>query len=151
MTPEPPARAGASCGPSNRKATRQHPSAWTRQLRLRVRRDPACARSACTVSLRSPEPSWTGSLNTHTGRTRDSGPTPQPLQRLKTKDEKLPAGMPRLRLCCARDVSLRGHSTRHWMTCLSFLILVFYFLSFDFLGPHPWHMEVSRLGVGSEL
>ena len=23
----------------------------------------------------------------------------------------------------------------------------FYFLFFGFLGPHPWHMEVPRLGV----
>ena len=25
------------------------------------------------------------------------------------------------------------------------------FLFFAFLGPHPWHMEVSKLGVKSEL
>ena len=25
------------------------------------------------------------------------------------------------------------------------------FVCFCFLGPHPWHMEVSRLGVKSEL
>ena len=29
--------------------------------------------------------------------------------------------------------------------------LFFFFLSFVFLGPPPWHMEVSRLGVKSEL
>ena len=33
--------------------------------------------------------------------------------------------------------------------CLS--IYLFIFLSFVFLGPHPWHMEVSRLGVKLEL
>ena len=27
----------------------------------------------------------------------------------------------------------------------------FFFLSFVFLGLHPWHMELSRLGVESEL
>ena len=27
----------------------------------------------------------------------------------------------------------------------------FIFLSFVLLGPHPWHMEVSRLGVQSKL
>ena len=27
----------------------------------------------------------------------------------------------------------------------------FLFFSFVFLGPHPWHMEIPRLGVGSEL
>ena len=26
-----------------------------------------------------------------------------------------------------------------------------FFLSFVFLGPHPWHMEVPRLGAKSEL
>ena len=28
---------------------------------------------------------------------------------------------------------------------------LFVFLSFVFLGSHPWHMEVPRLGVESEL
>ena len=27
----------------------------------------------------------------------------------------------------------------------------FFFLSFVLLGPHPWHMEVSRLGAELEL
>ena len=27
----------------------------------------------------------------------------------------------------------------------------FYLFIFLFLGPHPWHMEVPRLGVESEL
>ena len=31
------------------------------------------------------------------------------------------------------------------------LILKIHFLSFVFLGPHPRHMEVPRLGVESEL
>ena len=31
------------------------------------------------------------------------------------------------------------------------LILYFFILIFWFLGPHSWHMEVSRLGVKSEL
>ena len=32
--------------------------------------------------------------------------------------------------------------------CLSFLLLFcFLFFFFVFLGPHPWHMEVPRLGV----
>ena len=26
-----------------------------------------------------------------------------------------------------------------------------YFFFFVFLGPHPWHMEVPRLGVETEL
>ena len=30
-------------------------------------------------------------------------------------------------------------------------MLVFFFFSFVFLGPHPWHMEIPRLGVKSEL
>ena len=29
--------------------------------------------------------------------------------------------------------------------------LFFFFFFFIFLGPHPWHMEVPRLGVDSEL
>ena len=32
-----------------------------------------------------------------------------------------------------------------------FCIFIFIFLSFVFLGLHPWHMEVPRLGVESEL
>ena len=32
-----------------------------------------------------------------------------------------------------------------------FLFFYFIFLSFVFLGPLPWHMEVPRLGVESEL
>ena len=32
-----------------------------------------------------------------------------------------------------------------------FLLLFFVFFFFFFLGLHPWHMEVSRLGVESEL
>ena len=35
---------------------------------------------------------------------------------------------------------------------LSLFISFFFFLfSFSFLGPHPWHMEVPRLGVQSKL
>ena len=30
-------------------------------------------------------------------------------------------------------------------------ILNFFFSFFGFLGPHPWHMEVPRLGVKLEL
>ena len=30
-------------------------------------------------------------------------------------------------------------------------VLTFFFLSFVFLGLHPWHIEVPRLGVQSEL
>ena len=33
-----------------------------------------------------------------------------------------------------------------------FPFFFFFFLSFFFfLGPHPWHIEVPRLGVSSEL
>ena len=33
-----------------------------------------------------------------------------------------------------------------------FPLLTFFFLVFlPFLGPHPWHMEVPRLGIESEL
>ena len=38
--------------------------------------------------------------------------------------------------------------------CLSFhlsLSFFFFFFSFFFLGPHLWHLEVSRLGIKSEL
>ena len=34
--------------------------------------------------------------------------------------------------------------------CMSSLECLFFSLSI-FLGPHPWHMEVPRLGVKSEL
>jgi len=30
-------------------------------------------------------------------------------------------------------------------------LLFFFFFFFCFLGPHPWHMEVPRLGVQLEL
>ena len=30
-----------------------------------------------------------------------------------------------------------------------FCFVLFYFLSFVSLGPHPWHMQVPRLGVKS--
>ena len=35
------------------------------------------------------------------------------------------------------------------LTDTSFFVFVFVFLTF--LGPHPWHMELPRLGVKSEL
>ena len=34
---------------------------------------------------------------------------------------------------------------------LPFYIFIFIYLFFVFLGPYLWHMEVSRLGVKSEL
>ena len=33
----------------------------------------------------------------------------------------------------------------------SFFFFFFFFLAVVFSGPHPWHMEVSGLGVESEL
>ena len=40
-----------------------------------------------------------------------------------------------------------------WLSLLALFVSVFpfFFLFFCFLGPHPWHMEVSRLWVESEL
>ena len=38
----------------------------------------------------------------------------------------------------------------HWSLQLSYNILC-YFLFLSFLGPHPRHMEVPRLGVQLEL
>ena len=32
-----------------------------------------------------------------------------------------------------------------------FVYFAFFFFFFAFVGPHPWHMEVLRLGVESEL
>ena len=32
-----------------------------------------------------------------------------------------------------------------------FSFFFFFFLSFVFFGPHPWHVEVPRLAVESEL
>ena len=32
-----------------------------------------------------------------------------------------------------------------------FLNKIFIFYFFVFLGPHPWHMEIPRLGIESEL
>ena len=31
------------------------------------------------------------------------------------------------------------------------IVRVYFYLYFCFLGRHPWHMEVPRLGVESEL
>ena len=53
-------------------------------------------------------------------------------------------------------VSMQGSSGQPWgrwawslgRAEVSFL---FFFFFFGFLGPHPRHMEVSRLGVKSEL
>ena len=41
-----------------------------------------------------------------------------------------------------------NESDSYWGTLLSFLFLFIYFC---FIGQHPWHMEVPRLGVTSEL
>ena len=35
--------------------------------------------------------------------------------------------------------------------CILFFLVLVNFFSFFFVGPHPWHMEVSRLGVELEL
>ena len=32
-----------------------------------------------------------------------------------------------------------------------FFFFFFFFLAFCFLWPHPWHIEVPGVGVGSEL
>ena len=37
------------------------------------------------------------------------------------------------------------------ISSFSFFLSFFFFFFFVFLGLHPWHMEVSRLGVQSEL
>ena len=42
------------------------------------------------------------------------------------------------------------------MCCLGLLSIVmaetmWFFFFFVFLGPHPWHMKVPRLGAESEL
>ena len=31
------------------------------------------------------------------------------------------------------------------------ILFIYLFIYFGFLGPHPWHMEVPRLGLESEL
>ena len=38
----------------------------------------------------------------------------------------------------------------HWKN-LTFLFSFLFLFCFFFLGPHPWHMEVPRLGVEGEL
>ena len=48
-------------------------------------------------------------------------------------------------------------SSRETLICFLALLIrfiyfvYFYFVFFGFLGPYPWHMEVPRLGVKSEL
>ena len=43
-----------------------------------------------------------------------------------------------------------GDETTLYLFWLSFIFFVF-LIFFSFLGPHPWHMEVPRLGVKLEL
>ena len=52
--------------------------------------------------------------------------------------------------------TLRPHSGRQaeGRQVLLILLLLFFFFFFvflPFLGPHPWHIEVPRLGIESEL
>jgi len=53
------------------------------------------------------------------------------------------------RVCTSYFYSLDWKNIQNLIWIL-FLFFNF-FLFFGFLGPHPWHMEVPRLGVGSEL
>ena len=50
-------------------------------------------------------------------------------------------------------VDINGHSLRENTAAqgvfVSLSLSLFFF--FVFLGPHPWHMEVPRLGVGLEV
>ena len=45
--------------------------------------------------------------------------------------------------------NLLSHNGSSYSPCFLFSFL--FVLFFDFLGPYPWHMEVLRLGVKSEL
>ena len=44
-----------------------------------------------------------------------------------------------------------GEETEKKGIFLPFIYIYKYILPFVFLGPHPWHMEVPRLGVESEV
>ena len=55
-----------------------------------------------------------------------------------------------------RHTHTRTHATHAFVslyicTCSSACLFFFFLLFFCFLGPHPWHMEVPRRGVKSEL
>ena len=60
-----------------------------------------------------------------------------------------------------KEFSVQGAmwSMHHFVDLVGFFVcwfvgfLFFFFLSFfkPFLGPIPWHMEIPRLGVESEL
>ena len=46
---------------------------------------------------------------------------------------------------------LTGKVTQRACPPLFVLFYFFFFFIFCFLGPHPWHMEVPRVQVKSEL
>ena len=56
-----------------------------------------------------------------------------------------------LTICCYL-LDLKIIAFREWeRPKICFNSLFFTYLFFIFLGPHPWHMEVPRLGLKSEL
>ena len=48
-------------------------------------------------------------------------------------------------------ISLSDLSLLVYRNAIDFFFLFFSFVFLPFLGPLPWHMEVPRLGVESEL
>ena len=52
---------------------------------------------------------------------------------------------------CSSLLSVATPSNREGISLLSFFFFFFFFGLFVFLGLHPRHMEVPRLGVQSEL
>ena len=49
---------------------------------------------------------------------------------------------------CFYCLQIYTQEWNHWLICFSIFSV---FFSFVFLGPHPRHLEVPRLGVQSEL
>ena len=63
----------------------------------------------------------------------------------------IPVSEARDRTHILMDPSWAGYLLSHGGNSMDMHYFLFYFISFCFLGPYFWHMEVLKLGVQSEL
>ena len=64
---------------------------------------------------------------------------------METKEKLMISGDDKSSFCVLKAIR---KISRYWAQSIFFSFLFFFFF---FLGPYPQHMEVSRLGVKSEL